>query len=178
MDDLTKYKVLIQQYKNKIYTYSILILKNRMDADEVTQETFIKIWKNLDSIELSTAKSWIMRITHNHCMDLLRIKSRSCEKEVIMDEVFEDTFIVESDLSPQQKLELDFVNSRIQDAIHNLPDILKSIFVLYEIDNYKYSEISSILNLPINSVKVYLMRARKRLQDDLLRLYKEGVTTK
>jgi RNA polymerase sigma-70 factor (ECF subfamily) len=56
---------------------------------------------------------------------------------------------------------------KIKEAIQKLPENLKSIFVLYEIEGFKYREISQILDIPLNSVKVYLLRARKKLQEEL-----------
>ena len=56
---------------------------------------------------------------------------------------------------------------KVKNIIKKLPDNLKSVFVLYEIQGMKYKEISSSLNMPLNSVKVYLMRARKELQKEL-----------
>ena len=62
--------------------------------------------------------------------------------------------------------------SKIKEAIQRLPENLRSVFVLYEIEGMKYKEISRALELPLNSVKVYLLRARKKLQEEL-REYEE-----
>ena len=56
---------------------------------------------------------------------------------------------------------------KINEHIEELPENLKSVFVLYEVQGFKYKEISKILDIPINSVKVYLLRARKKLQEGL-----------
>ena len=72
----TRYHILIRQYKNLIYGYAFYMMKNRMDADDVTQEVLIKIWKNIDSFNYLSAKSWIMKTTHNLCIDYLRKKKR------------------------------------------------------------------------------------------------------
>ncbi|MGA9292903.1 MAG: RNA polymerase sigma factor, partial [Ignavibacteriaceae bacterium] len=55
----------------------------------------------------------------------------------------------------------------LKEAVENLPENLKSIFIMYQMQGMKYKEISMVLDIPINSVKVYLMRARKKLQKDL-----------
>ena len=56
---------------------------------------------------------------------------------------------------------------KVKEAIQRLPENLRSVFVLYEIEEMKYKEISKALDLPVNSVKVYLLRARKKLQEEL-----------
>jgi RNA polymerase sigma-70 factor (ECF subfamily) len=57
--------------------------------------------------------------------------------------------------------------SKVKEAVQRLPDNLRSVFVLYEIEELKYKEISMALDIPINTVKVYLLRARKKLQEEL-----------
>ena len=59
------------------------------------------------------------------------------------------------------------MNTKIKEHIEELPEQLKSVFVLYEMQGLKYKEISNVLDIPINSVKVYLLRARKKLQEGL-----------
>ena len=68
---------------------------------------------------------------------------------------------------PEISYRRNVLKERINNSIKELPDNLKSVFVLYEIEGFKYREISKVLNVPLNSVKVYLLRARKKLQEDL-----------
>jgi len=166
----TKYRFFIQQYKNKIFTYSIYMLKNRMDAEDVTQEVLIKIWKNIEGVNVLSAKTWIMKSTHNLCIDVLRKRAIDTKREVCIDEYFEETFEgnnTEND--PYNKFQINVMSQRIKEAVQKLPENLKSVFVLYEIQNLRYKEISKTLDIPLNSVKVYLLRARKKLQEDLKR---------
>ena len=163
-----RYKILIKQHKNRIYSYSFLMLKNRMDADDITQEVLIRIWKNIDSFDINRAKSWIMRTTHNLCLDYLRKRQSSTKKFIEIDEEFENNFKEEDVLSdPEITLRRETVKLKIKEAVENLPEQLKSVFVLYEFEGMRYKDISEILNIPINSVKVYLLRARKKLQFEL-----------
>lgn len=163
-----KYRLLIQQYKNKIYSYSLYMLKNKMDADDVTQETFIRIWKNIDSVNSLAAKTWIMKTTHNLCIDFLRKRAVSFNKEYEITEYIEESIATEESLhNPYLTTHFKMMASKIKEAIQRLPENLRSVFVLYEINGLKYKEISKTLEIPENSVKVYLMRARKRLQEEL-----------
>lgn len=137
-----------------------------MDADDVTQEVFIRIWQNIGSFNILAAKTWILKTTHNLCIDFLRKRSSAMLKEFSIDEEFENFVSTEkSEHNPYLITHVRMMSSKIKDAIKELPENLRSVFVLYEIQGYKYKEISSALNIPINSVKVYLLRARKKLQE-------------
>jgi len=168
MFDDQKYRFLIQQYKNKIYTYSLYMLKNKMDADDVTQEVMIRIWKNIDTFNALAAKTWIMKTTNNLCIDYLRRRSIAVKRENEIDEVFEDTFSTNSNGdNPYLVTHIKMMVSEVKEVIKRLPDNLRSVFVLYEIEGMKYKEISKVLDLPLNSVRVYLLRARKKMQEEL-----------
>jgi RNA polymerase sigma-70 factor (ECF subfamily) len=164
----TKYRYFIQQYKNRIFTYSLYMLKNRMDAEDVTQEVFIRIWKNIDGVNVLSAQTWIMKTAHNLCIDTLRKRGIEVKRETAIDECFEETYAGDNrENDPSIRYQLKVMNEAIKEAIKKLPENLKSVFVLYEIENLKYKEISKTLDIPLNSVKVYLMRARKKLQEEL-----------
>jgi len=163
-----RYRFLIQQYKNKIYTYSMYMLKNKMDADDVTQEVMIRIWQNMDKFNIMAAKTWIIKTTNNLCIDYLRKRSVSVNRESDIDELFEDTYSTNSNNeNPYLTTHFKMMASKVKEAIQRLPENLRSVFVLYEIEGLKYKEISNALDLPLNSVKVYLLRARKKLQEEL-----------
>jgi len=163
-----RYRFLIQQYKNKIYTYSSYMLKNKMDADDVTQEVMIRIWKNLDKFNVLAAKTWIMKTTNNLCIDYLRKRKAAEGRENEIDDVFEDSYSMDHNSNnPYLITHFKMMASKVKEAVQRLPDNLRSVFVLYEIEELKYKEISMALDIPINTVKVYLLRARKKLQEEL-----------
>ncbi len=164
----TRYTFLIQQYKNRIYTYSLYMLKNKMDADDVTQEVMIRIWKNMDKFNMLAAKTWIMKTTNNLCIDYLRKRAAAFGRELEIDEIFEDTYSENKNSdNPYLTTHFKMIGSKIKEAIQRLPENMRSVFVLYEIQGFKYNEIAKTLGIPLNSVKVYLLRARKKLQEEL-----------
>lgn len=144
------------------------MLKNRMDADDVTQEVMIRIWQNIDKFNILASKTWIIKTTNNLCIDFLRRRSVAVKREFEIDEFFEDTYSKNHDSeNPYLITHFKMMASKVKEAIQRLPENLRSVFVLYEIEEMKYKEISKALDLPINSVKVYLLRARKKLQEEL-----------
>ena len=139
-----------------------------MDADDVTQEVLIKLWKNLDNFNLNAAGSYIMRITHNLCIDYLRRRNITVNREIEIDNVFEETYQNSDNVNnPENIITQENINKKLNEAIDNLPENLKSIFIMYQMQGMKYKEISMTLDIPLNSVKVYLLRARIKLQKEL-----------
>ena len=161
-----KYEMLVKQHKNNIFNYALYLMKNKMDADDITQEVLIRIWNNIDNFNIRAAKSWIMKTTHNLCIDYLRKKQNSIKREINIDENMSISS-TGTMTDTEVKVRKEFLKSKIKEGIENLPQNLKSVFVLYELQGFKYQEISTALSMPLNSVKVYLMRARKKLQEEL-----------
>jgi len=142
------------------------MMKNRMDADDITQEVFIKIWNNINNYNIKAAKSWIMRTTHNLCIDYLRKTQTSQKREVNIDSSINISG-AGTLTDTEVRLRKNLLKNKIKQGIETLPDNLRSVFILYELQGLKYHEISETLSMPLNSVKVYLMRARKKLQEEL-----------
>lgn len=167
MVQTVKYNYLVKAYKHRIYGYAYYMMHNRMDADDITQEVFIRIWKNMGIFNISSAKAWIMKTTHNLCIDFLRRRQISVARHQFVDNETEET-LADSDIpGPDSITDLNLAGEAIEEALGRLPDVLRSIFIMYEIQGFKYEDISKSLEIPLNSVKVYLMRARKKLQNEL-----------
>ena len=164
----SKFDFLIKQHKEKIFNYSLYMVHNRMDAEDITQEVMIKIWKNINNFNFYAARAWIMRTTHNLCIDNLRQKGKQMKREISIDENLSERIEDHNYTgSPERVLNGSMIDERIKAAIEILPEIHKSPFVLYEIQGFKYKEISKILDIPLNSVKVNILKARKQLQKEL-----------
>ena len=164
----SKFDYLVQRYKNKIFNYALYMMHNEMDAEDITQEVMIRTWQNIDKFNFYAASAWMMRTTHNLCIDYLRRNKLQFQREISIDdnlsEKIEDK---QYGTMPEKKLSQNILNEKIKHAVENLPERLKSPFVLYELQGFKYKEISKILDSPLNSVKVNILRARKQLQKDL-----------
>jgi RNA polymerase sigma-70 factor (ECF subfamily) len=144
------------------------MLRNKMDAEDVTQEVMIRIWKNIDQVNVLAAKTWIMKTANNLCIDFLRRRSIENKREINIDEDFKDFYSQNNNSdNPLIVTHNKMVIEKVKEEIMRLPESLKSVFVMYEIQGLRYKEISHSLNMPINTVKVYLLRARKKLQMEL-----------
>jgi ribosome recycling factor len=127
-----------------------------------------QVQENIDKVNALAAKTWIMKTTHNLCIDFLRKRATAFNRESEINEEFEESFAAtESTHNPYLTTHFKMMASKVKEAIQRLPENLRSVFVLYEINGLKYKEIAKTLEMPENSVKVYLMRARKKLQEEL-----------
>lgn len=152
-----RFSRIMKTYQDSIYGYSFYILGNREDAEDITQEVLLKTWQNIDSVGKGCIKSWVMRVTKNLCID--RIRHRKLSQTIKHDPP--------PPRDPEAGIEEREIQERVRDAIGNLPLNLRSTVVLREIQGLKYREISKILDIPLNSVKVQLWRGRKLLRQAL-----------
>lgn len=161
---------LYQQYSEKIHAY-LMRFVNETDAQDLTQEVFIKVSKNIDKFRGdSSIKTWIYRIATNTAKDFLKsrayqasIKQTSIsEKEL---EKYDASF--GPDESIEEKIDASEMNKCILEFIHRLPINYSSILVLSELEGFNGEEIANIMNISIGAVKVRLHRARSRLKIEL-----------
>jgi RNA polymerase sigma-70 factor, ECF subfamily len=171
-----KFDYLIKQYKNKIFNYAIYMMKNQMDAEDITQEVLIRTWQNINKFNFYAAKGWMMRTTHNLCIDCLRRNKKINFKEIQFEEDYhEEIADQELESNPDKFVDKIITEGEIKEAIERLPERFKSPFVLYELQEFKYKEISKILDVPLNTIKVNILRARKQLQKELKKYAGERV---
>ncbi len=170
-----RFKYLENRYKDRIFNYALWMMKNRQDAEDITQEILVKIWEHGHEIKLSSIKAWIMRATYNLSIDYLRKRSVKYKYMQNYDQDDAHFELSDPDKTPDPGTETAqvIINEELEEAINKLPDLQKQIIIMYEIQELKYREISDILNIPINSVKVNIFRARKNLQK-LLQHYKQA----
>lgn len=138
-----------------------------MDAEDVTQEVMVRFWENMDKINMLKIKTWLYRSAYNRCVDLLRQRNIMVKREVLLEDDFDEYISAPADQEPYQQTEINEKKQFLMLAINNLPEEQKNVLVMYELQALKYREISDIMNLPINTVKVYIMRARKNLYNEL-----------
>ncbi len=163
-----KFKMLCQRHSDDIYRFSRSILANAEDAEDATQEILLKLWRNVSDVSTLRARGWIMKTTRNHCLNMLRQRSRAAAV-LSGGDGDPDAMTDESNQSAEAILYGTELRSRIDGALNQLPEKLRSVFVLYEVNGMKYREISECLDIPFNSVKVYLLRSRSRLKEILTR---------
>lgn len=159
--DTAAFSILVDQYKILVFTLALRMLKNREEAEEVAQDTFIKIFKSLSKFK-GDAKlsSWIYRVTYNTCLDSLK-KRKKEYNTVAIDEYTEHQ--VKTVDNALDKLEASERKQAVKDCIERLPSEDSFLMTLYYFEELSLEEISKIIGLTTNNVKVKLFRSRKKL---------------
>lgn len=159
---------IISRHKNLVYSVVLRMVNNQDDANDLAQEVFIKVYKNLDKyfpdFKFST---WIVKITTNHVIDYRRKKKY---ETVSMEEV---EYRLVSENSPEEDCLKKEQSVVLNQLLNNLPDIYKVPIVLYHQQGLSYQEISETINEPLSKVKNRIFRGRKILKEELLKM-KEG----
>jgi RNA polymerase sigma-70 factor (ECF subfamily) len=160
---------IVNQYKDKLYNVAYRMLSNRQEAEDVVQETFLRMYSNIrqydDSYRLST---WIYRITTNLCIDRLRKKKVAIDS---LDEEFTEqegnslyNRLSSSEPTPEEVTLLQETQSIVQHAIDQLPPTYRAAILLKYIHDLSLQEISEILQIPVPTVKTRLHRGREALK--------------
>lgn len=159
--DTNAYAVLVNRYKDLVFTLALRMLKNREEAEEVSQDAFIKIYTSLNSFKgNSKFSTWIYKITYNTSLDRIK-KNRKYLNDVAIDEFTEHQLkSIDNALESLEKKER---TSAIQDCISLLPSDDGFLLTLHYFEEQTLEEISKAVGLTPNNVKVKLFRARKKL---------------
>jgi len=159
--DTNAFSVLVDRYKNMVYTLALRMIKNREEAEEISQDTFIKVYKSLHKFKgNSKLSTWIYKVAYNSCLDKLR-KDQKDYNLVPIDEYTE--YQVKTIDNALDALEAQEQKQLIQDCLQLLPSTDSFLLTLFYFEDLSLDEISIIVNLKPNNVKVKLFRIRKNL---------------
>jgi len=167
--DQQAYTELLNKYRGAIFNLVFKMIKNREEAEDLVQETFVKAFSALPSFDEQYAFStWLFKIATNNCIDYLRkkkLKTFSIDKpteakEGEIKQTYKDAKTPDPEVDTIEK-ERSFI---IEDAIKCLPAKYRDAIILRHKEDKSYEEISEILNLPIGTVKARIFRAREKLK--------------
>ena len=158
-------KILDLPFKDKLYRLALGIVGNTYDAEDIMQELLIKLWKRIDQYnEIENKEAWCMTVTKNLSIDKIR------SRKVPIHSIDDYTFLRDSDITPDKKLEDSDRMSRILSLVNELPDKQRMIVYLRDVEGYSYKEIAEITENTLDFVKVSLHRARKTLKAALIKM--------
>ncbi len=147
---------ILNTYKGGIFSYVIRLVKNYDDAEEITFEAFIKFFKNIQNFDINKSiKAYLFTIAHNLVIDFFR--KNKIEYDYLDERHSAGEEIVE-------KYEREKKMKAIDETLKKLSPIDREIVLLFHKEDASYEEISSILNLPITTIKTRLHRARNKLR--------------
>ena len=170
--------MLVEQYQTRVYNLALKMLINKEDAEDVLQETFIKIFSKIDSFrEESELATWIYRITANAALMKLRERQRKSNKHADIEDVgmapFAPTVDLRTEKTPFDELLHKESRHILEQAIAELPDIYRVVFVLKDIEQLPTGEIAELLDLSHEAIYSRLKRARIQLRNAILQAYYE-----
>lgn len=167
---LENFKKQILPIKNKLYRFSLRVVGNPSEAEDVVQEVLIKMWKSRDRWEqYHNIEAWCMRMTKNLSIDKLRSKH---QKVGLLPEGVD---FIAPNISPEKSTELNDRVLKIKDLINQLPEQQKMVIQLRDIEGYAYKEIAAQLDISLNQVKVNLFRARQSIKSQMINIDSYGI---
>jgi RNA polymerase sigma-70 factor (ECF subfamily) len=178
--DLSACAECVSLHADGLYRLAIRLVEDEAEAEDVLQEAFLSAFKAIDSFDgRSTLGTWLHRITYNAA--LMRLRKRRPE----MISVDEPHLTPDGGEMPRQffdwcclpeaELETDEARAELARAIRELPEKLKAVFILRELEGQSTSETAEILNITVEAVKVRLHRARLWLRERLSEYFSERV---
>lgn len=164
---LAEYEEAVGTHKNRVYTLAFYLLGRREDAEEILQEVLLRLWRHRRTVEQERMGAWLAKVTRNACYDHLR-RQKSAGRDLVNaveSEVLERA--PSDDRDPEALATSADVLRRVHSELLQLAEPYRSVLVLREVQELKYQEISDVLELPLNTVRVYLHRGRRKLRERL-----------
>ncbi len=158
----------VYAYQDRIFGFACYFLKDRMAAEDVTQEVLLKFWEHFDDLDDERVIGWLLRVTRNACIDVIR-KRKTRNKNVMVSTDSLERATSEQP-SPHAAAETTDFQENLDRALDNIDEPYRSVIILREVQHLKYKEIAEALDMPINTVKVYIHRGRKKLRTQLVNL--------
>jgi RNA polymerase sigma-70 factor (ECF subfamily) len=159
--DHSAFTILVDRYKDLVFSLALKMLKNREEAEEVSQDTFIKVFKSLDKFKGdSKFSTWIYKVAYNTCLD--RLKKNKREQHVVPIDKYTEGEVktIDNALYAMEQKER---QQTIQHCIQALPSEDAFLMTLFYFEEQSLEEIAKIMEITPNNVKVKLFRSRKKL---------------
>lgn len=165
------YDKLLNKYRNSVYNLVFRMVRDVQEAEDLTQEAFIKAFNSLAQFNEEYAFStWLYKIATNNCIDFFRkrkLQTLSLDKPIQYKDSEIQQEIPDTDLNPEKTILAKERSAIIREAIDTLPEKYHSAIILRHSEEKSYEEIAEILNLPIGTVKARIFRAREMLNKAL-----------
>ncbi|MCF6288269.1 MAG: RNA polymerase sigma factor [Proteobacteria bacterium] len=157
------FRLQVNKNQHGLYAVCYQMLKNSLEAEEVVQDSFMKLWQAQENGKKQT-KAWLYKVAKNQCLDLIRRRSHEMKYQqhnILNQQVCKSAYdeLINTELS-----------EHISAAIEELKEPYKSLIVLREISQLSYQQLADVLDLNVPQIKVYLHRARHSLKEKLMDL--------
>jgi RNA polymerase sigma-70 factor (ECF subfamily) len=181
--DEAAFEALVGRYEDKLYRLAMRFVRNETDAQEILQDAFLSAWRNLPTFEgRAQFSSWMYRVTVNAALMLLRSRNRhpevtvdDIEPSALNDAVVENGQMMRSSADwsqrPDDQLQSEEMRKHIQVSVDALPDGLRMVFLLRDVEELSTEDTAEMLGLSVPAVKTRLHRARLALREAIGRYF-------
>ena len=178
--DKAEFALMVDKYSAMIYRLGLKMLNNPQDAEDILQETFIKAFHNIDRFDgRASVSTWLYRIATNEALMLLRKKRPdpiSVETPWQEDDQEQEPLqIIDWCCLPESELMSNEVWEYLDKAVEKLPNSLKVVFILRDIEGLSTRETATVLDISETATKTRLSRARLRLREELTTYFSERI---
>ena len=170
-NDDAAFSEVVARYKAKIYNYVYRMTGSSEDAEDLTQEVFIRMYTSIDSFRgQSSLNTWLFRIAGNLCIDRFR-RTKNRTPAYSLDEptgeADQTQEVPDHTYEPHRLLENVELADQIQQALSMLPEKLRATLLLHDVEGLPYEEIAQVVGCPLGTVKSRLFNARMQLRQHL-----------
>jgi len=174
----TAFKTIVEQWKDMVYNTVLGIVQNETEAEDITQDVFIKVFENISSFKgESKFSTWLYKIATSKALDFLRSRKRK-KRFGFMKSLFGNGHEEEPQLAdfyhPGVKLDNKERSVVLFKAIGKLPENQKAAFTLHKLEGLSYQEISEVLNTTVSAVESLMSRAKVNLRKELEEFYNQN----
>lgn len=154
---------IVREHSARVYRLAYRLSGNQQDAEDLTQDTFIRVFRSLASFQPGTFEGWMHRITTNLFLDMVRRRAR-----IRFDQLADEAErLPATGAGPEQAFDASHMDSEIQTALDDLPPDFRAAVVLCDIEGLSYEEIASTLGVKLGTVRSRIHRGRVQLRDAL-----------
>lgn len=167
------FEQIVLQTERAVYNLALSIVKNKEDAEDVTQETYLRLWRAASELNLEgSLKLYILKAARNLSLDFIRKNSRRDEIDTVILDADGEFEIDIADDSPDSRPDASYLRNvekeAVRQSIEELPSTAREIIVLRDIEGLSYAEIGAMLGIAEGTLKSKLFRARERLRKIIL----------
>ena len=166
----TEFLKVVLPFKDKVFRLAKRLLVSTEEAEDATQELFLKLWKNRKKLtEYKNVEAFAMTMTKNYCFD--RLKSKQAGNLTLVHSNYK-----EKDTLLEKKVEYNDTINHVHRLIEKLPEQQRAIIQLRDIEQYDFDEICKMVGMKPTAVRVALSRARKTIRLELIKQHNYGVS--
>ena len=163
------FEQIVLQTEGSVYNLALSILKKREDAEDVTQEVYLRLWRSAGELKIeSSLKVYILRTARNLALDLIRKNSKRNDADTVVLSADGEFEIEIEDTDASSRPDVAYLKKldaeAVRESINELPAAARELIILRDVEGLSYTEIAKILGIAEGTLKSKLFRARERLR--------------